>query len=193
MMNMGKAIRMIEREFADGQVKKIAYKQMIRRLEVKGLEYEDIEEALHEAQRRKILKLDSGFYTWIDPTIREAEKAKTQEHHELLAEIFRHGQIDFLPEEDLNLALKKRGLNDKEVDTVLIEAERDYVLRFASQGFGPDYNLVPGCSWIPPEERKREARGQKVGRKFSEKWHEEKAMQEEMREEIDRESRSSKN
>jgi len=192
-MNIEKAIKMIEREFADGQVKKIAYDEMRSRLKERGVEQEEIEDALHEAQRRKIIDHHSGFYTWIDPTIREAEKAKTQEHHELLAEIFRHGQIDFLPEEDLNLALKKRGLNDKEVDTVLIEAERDYVLRFASQGFGPDYNLVPGCSWIPLVERKREARGQKAGRKFSEKWHEEKAMQEEMREEIDRESPSSKN
>jgi len=183
---MGKAIRMIEREFADGQVKQIAYKEMIRRLEVKGLDYEDIEEALHEAQRRKIIKLDSGFYKWIDINIREVEKAKTREHHELLAELFNHGKIDFLPREDVKLALKKRGLDDKEIDVILIEAERDYILRFASQGFGPDYNLVPGCSWIPPEERKREAKAQKAGRKFSEKWHEDKAMQEEMREEIDR-------
>jgi len=182
-MNIEKAVKMIEKEFADGQVKQIAHDEMIGRLKKRGMEHEDIEEALHDAERRKIIDHHSGFYMWIDPTIREAEKAKTRQHHELLAEIFKHGQIDFLPEEDLNLALKKQGLDDKEVDDILIEAERDFVLQFASRGFGPDYNLVPGCSWIPPEERKREAEAHKAGRKFLEKWHEEKMMQEELEEE----------
>jgi len=185
-MNIEKAVKMIEKEFADGQVKQMAYDEMISRLKERGMKPEDVEEALHEAQRRKIIDHHSGFYTWINPANREVEKARTLEHHELLAEIFKHGQIDFLPEGDLKLALRERGLDDKEVDDVLIEAERDFVLRFASQGFGPDYNLVPGCSWIPPEERKREAEGQKAGRKFLEKWHEEKAMQEELEEEADR-------
>ncbi|MBO3803542.1 MAG: hypothetical protein JTT11_06675 [Candidatus Brockarchaeota archaeon] len=191
-MNIKKVVKMIEKEFADGQVKQIAYDEMIRRLKERGMEQEDIEEALHEAQRRKIIDHRSGFYKWIDPTIREAEKAKTREHHELLAEIFKHGKLDFLPEEDVILSLKERGFDDEEVDYILMEAERDFVLHFASQGFGPDYNLVPGCSWIPPEERKRVARAQKAGRKFLEKWHEKKVMQEELREEIDHGSRTTK-
>jgi len=127
-MNVEKAVRTIEKNFVDGQVKQIAYDEMRSRLKERGMEQEDVEEALHEAERRKIIDHHSGFYTWIDPIIRETEKARTRKHHELLAEIFKHGQIDFLPEEGLKLALKERELDDKEVDTVLIEAERDYVL-----------------------------------------------------------------
>jgi len=176
-MNLEEIVKTIDEEFENGHMKQIASKEMIRRLEEKGFEREDIDDALDEAERRKIVNHCSGFYIWIDTNLREAEKAKTQKHNQILAEIFKEGQIDFLPEEDVKIALMKRGFKDEQIHSILIEAERDHVLDFYTRGLGSDYYLVAGCSWIPPEERQNEVEAEKRERKWQIKWHEEKAMQ----------------
>lgn len=71
-----------------------------------------------------------------------------------------------------------RSLNDEEILRVIVESERDHVLDFYVETFGPDNTPIDGCSWIPPEERQREAEAEKESRRFSEKWHEKKTMQE---------------
>jgi len=158
-------------------IKQIASREMIRMLERKGIESDDVDDALDEAERGKIITHGGGFYNGIDPRLREVEKAKTQRYFEILAEVFRKGEVKFLPREDLKSALRKRGLDEEEIRRAIIEAERDFVLDFYSDNFGPDNDLVAGCSWIPPEEREREAEAKKADREFSKKWHEEKAMQ----------------
>jgi len=62
----------------------------------------------------------------------------------------------------------------------MIEAGRDYVLTFYSRSLTPGGDLVAGCNWIPPEERKMEAEAEKSDREFMRKWREKEAMQEEM-------------
>lgn len=178
MINIEEIVCMIEEEFANGRVKQIASRKMTSILERKGIESEDIDDALDEAERRKIIEHGRGFYKWIAPSLREAEKAKTQRYFEILAEIFKKGEVKFLPEEYLKSELRKRGLDEEEVRRAIIEAERDYVLDFYSDNFGPDKNLVAGCSWIPPEEREAEAEAKKADREFSKKWHEKKEMEE---------------
>jgi len=177
MISIEEIVSMIEAEFANGRIKQIASIKMVRELERKGIESDDIDDALDEAERRKIIAHGGGFYNWIDPSLREAEKATTQRYFEILAEVFRKGEVKFIPREDLKSALRKRGLDEEEIRRAIIEAERDYVLDFYSDNFGPDNNLVAGCSWIPPEEREREAEAKKADREFSTKWHEKKVMQ----------------
>jgi len=89
MINIEEIVCMIEEEFANGRVKQIASRKMISILERKGIESEDIDDALDEAERRKIIEHGRGFYKWIAPSLREAEKAKTQRYFEILAEIFK--------------------------------------------------------------------------------------------------------
>jgi len=179
-MNLDEMVRTVEDVFANGRTKRVAFKEMLRKLEEKGIGDDDIDDALHEAQRRKITRLQSGLYEWIDPNVREDEKAKTQRYFEVLAEIFKYGKIDFLPEGDVKAALRARGFDDKEIRRAIIEAERDYVLTFYSRSLMPGGDLVAGCHWISPEERKMEAEAEKSDREFLRKWHEKKAMQEEI-------------
>jgi len=178
-MNIEEIIKIIEKEFANGQVKQMDCKELISKLEKEGIEREKIDDALHEAQRWKILRLDSGLYTWIDASLRDAEKAKTQRYYEMLAEIYKEGRVKFLPREDLKAVLRQRGLGDEEVMRLFAEAERDHVLAFYSDTFGPDGNLIAGSSWIPPDQRKMEADAEKERRKSFEKWLEKKILQEE--------------
>jgi predicted GNAT family acetyltransferase len=177
MMSIEKIVDMIEEEFAKGRIKQVASRELIRTLESKGIESDVVDDAIDEAERRKIIAHGGGFYNWIDPSLREAEKAKTQRYFEILAEVFRKGEVKFLPREDLKSALRKRGLDEEAILRAIVEAERDYVLDFYSDNFGPNNNLVPGCSWIPPEEREKEAEAKKADREFSKKWHEKKVMQ----------------
>jgi len=176
-MSLEMIVKMIEAEFKDGEKKQVDSKELIKMLEERGFEYEDVDEALDEAQRRKIIELDSGFYKWIDPSVREVEKAKTHGYYQMLAEVFRGGEIEFLPEEDVKAALKERGLDDEEIANILADAERDFVLDFYADTFGPAHKLVAGCSWIPPEDRASFADAEKDDRKFSKKWLEKKIMQ----------------
>jgi len=177
MVSIEEIVGMIEKEFSNGRNKQIASRKMMRILEKKGIDSDNIDDALDEAERRKIIAHGGGFFNWIDPSLREAEKAKTQRYFEILAEVFRKGEVKFLPREDLKGALRKRGLDEEEVRRAIIEAERDYVLDFYSDNFGPDNKLTAGCSWIPPEEREKEAEAKKADREFSKKWHEKKDMQ----------------
>jgi hypothetical protein len=108
------------------------------------------------------------------------KKAKTQRYFEVLAKIFDYGKIDFLSEGDVKAALRARGFNDEEIEGAIIETGRDYVLTFYSRSLTPGGDLVAGCNWIPPEERKMEAEAKKFDREFMRKWHEKKAMQEKM-------------
>lgn len=177
-MSLDEIVKMIEDMFANGKVKQVASKEMIRALEQKGIERDDIDDILDEAERREIVEHSGGFYIWLDPCLREAKKAKIQQHFEVLAEIFKYGKIDFLPRDKLIAALKEREFHDEEIRKMMIEAERDHVLSFPSRKYGGD--LVAGCRWIPPEERKDKAEAEKAEREFSKKWYEKKAMQEEM-------------
>lgn len=177
MVSIEEIVGMIEGEFSNGRIKQIASRKMIRTLERKGIESDNIDDALDEAERRKIIAHGGGFYNWIDPSLREAEKVKTKRYFEMLAEVFKKGEVKFLPQEDLKGAIRKRGLNEEEIRRAIIEAERDHVLDFYSDNFGPDNKLMAGCSWIPPEERETEAKAKKADMEFSKKWHEKKEMQ----------------
>lgn len=176
-MSLEEIIKTIEDEFEDGKKKQVGWNELIKMLEERGFEREDVDEALDEVQRRMIIELDSGFYKWIDPNIREAEKAKTQGYYQMLAEIFREGEVEFLPEEGVKAALKERGLDEEEIANILADAERDFILDFYADTFGPAHKLVAGCSWIPPEDRASFADAEKDDRKFSKKWLEKKIMQ----------------
>jgi len=179
-MNIEEIVGMIEEEFANGRIKQIASRKMINTLERKGIESDDVDDALDEAERRKIIVHGGGFYNWINPSIREAEKAKTQRYFEILAEVFRKGEVKFIPREDLKGVLRKRGLDEEEILRTIVEAERDYVLDFYSDNYGPDDKLIAGCSWIPPDEREKEAEAKKADREFSKKWHEKKDIQDDL-------------
>lgn len=175
-MKLEQIIKMIEEAFANGEVKQIASKEMIRKLKEKGFERIDIDDALDEAERRKVIAHDVGFYKWINPDLRETEIAKTKKSFEALAEIFKEGKITFLTREDIIATLQEKGFNEEDVRRTIIDAERDHVLRFTSRSFEPG-RLVRGCSWIPPEELQRKAETERHERKLFEKWLEEKIAQ----------------
>lgn len=84
-----------------------------------------------------------------------------------------------MPEEDVEAALRERGFHEEEIDVILADAERDYILDFYSDTFGPDNNLVAGCSWIPLEDRQRHALGDRHQREWFEKNLEKKMFEEE--------------
>jgi len=156
-MNVESIIKNIEKEFIGGQVRQVGWIDIIKKLSKKGYKRIDIDDALDEAERRKIIDIDSGFCKWIDPAIREKEKAKTQRRFKLLAEIFKDGHIRFMPREDLEAILKEKGYGEEEILNIITEASRDHVLRFASRSYPPSTKLVPSCTWIPPRDRKKEA------------------------------------
>lgn len=176
-MSLEEIIKIVEGEFEEGKKKQVGWKKLIKMLQERGFEYEDVDEALDEAERRKIIELDSGFYKWIDPSVREAEKAKTQRYYDMLAEIFEGGKIAFLTEEEVKAALKERGLDDEEAAHILAIAERDFVLDFYADTFGPAKKLVAGCSWIPSEDRASFADAEKESNRSFKKWLEKKIMQ----------------
>lgn len=176
-MNLEDVIGIIQDELVNGQVKQIDWIEMIRRLEKRGIERADIDDALDEAERRKIIDIDDGFCKWVEPIIREAEKEKTRTYFEILAEIFKDGEIRFLPREDLKATLKERGFDDEEIVRAIAEAGRDHVLYYNSRIFGPNRKLVAGYSFIPQEDRERFAKAEKADREFSNKWHEKKISQ----------------
>jgi len=178
-MKLGEIIKMMEEELSNEQDKQVDWKEMIRRLEERGIQRDDIDDAIDEAERRKIIRIENGICKWLDPGLRDAEKAKTQRYFEILSDIFKDGKIGFLPREDLKSALRERGMTDKEIRRVFSEATRDHVLDSYSTSFVQGGDLVDGCSWIPPNERKRYAEAEKRNRKRSEKWIEKKLMQEE--------------
>jgi hypothetical protein len=169
-MNLEEIVRTIEEEFTNGQKKRISSDEMLGRLEARGIGSDDRDDALAEAQRRKIMRLRSGFYEWIDPSAREIEKAKIQRYFKALASIFKEGKIDFLPEEDVKAALRKKGYDNEEIDVIFIEAEREHILTFPSRSLTPGGDLVAGCHWVPPEDREREAQIEKDEREFFERW-----------------------
>lgn len=174
----GNIVKIIEREFDNGQVKQITSKEMIEKLEKKGYKRIDIDDAIDEAERRKIVSHGGGFYKWIDPSLRKAEIVKTRRRFQVLADIFKEGKIKFLPQEDFILKLKERDFDDGEINRILIEAERDYVLRFYSRSFPPNDKLISSCTWIPPRDRKKEAEADRHEREWFEKNLEKKAFEE---------------
>lgn len=176
-MSLEEIIKTIEAEFEDGKKRQVGWIELIKVLEGKDFEREDVDEALDEAERRKIIDLDSGFYKWIDPNVRETEKAKTRGYYQMLAEIFKEGEVEFLPEEEVKAALKERGLDDEETANVLADAERDFILDFYADTLCSTKKLVAGCSWIPPEDRASFAEAEKDSRRSSKKWLEKKMMQ----------------
>jgi len=129
--------KLIVKEFAGGQIKQVGWIDIIKKLEKKEYKRIDIDDALDEAERRKIIDIDSGFCKWIDPANREKEKAKTQKRFKLVDEIFKEGNIRFMPREDLEAILKEKGCSEGEILNIITEASRDHVLRFASQSYPP--------------------------------------------------------
>lgn len=178
-MKIDHIVKIIEHEFVKGQVKQITSKEMIEKLEKKGYKRIDIDDALDEVERRKIVAHGGGFYKWIDPSLRKAEIVKTQRRIQAVADIFKEGKIKFLPQEDLVLKLKERDFDEEEINRALIEAERDYILRFSSRSIPPNDKLVPSCTWIPPRDRKKEAKADRHQREWFEKNLEKKAFEEE--------------
>ncbi|MBO3804151.1 MAG: hypothetical protein JTT11_09865 [Candidatus Brockarchaeota archaeon] len=168
-MKIGKILKIIENEFIDGRVKQMSSKEMIENPKKKGFKRIDIDDALDEAERRKIVAHVSGFYKWIDPSLRKLEMAKTQRRFQAIDDIFEDRKNKFLPQEDLVLMLKKKGFDDEEIKRTLIEAERDYILRFSSRSYPPNEKLVPSCTWIPPKDRKKEAEADRHQREWFEK------------------------
>jgi len=73
-LSINNIIAMIEGEFTNGQVREINSEEMISRLKEKGIKYVDIDKALIEAERRKIVQCYSELYRWIEPSEREARK-----------------------------------------------------------------------------------------------------------------------
>ena len=175
--SLDKIIKMIQEELANGQVKQIGWIEMIRRLEKRGIERIDIDYALDEAETLKIIDISDGFCKWIDPSMREMEKAKTHRYFNILAEIFKDGEIGFLPRQDLKVALRERGLNDDEITRAIAEAGRDRILDFHSRIFGSNRKLVAGYSFILPEDRERFLRAERADKEFSNKWYEKKVSQ----------------
>ncbi|MBO3804290.1 MAG: hypothetical protein JTT11_10575 [Candidatus Brockarchaeota archaeon] len=173
-MNLDDVIRMIQEELGYGQIKKIGWTEMIIKLEKRGIKRVDIDDALDEAERRKIINIEDGFCKWVEPSKREGEKEKTRTYFKILAEIFKDGEIKFLPPEDLKTALKKRGFDDEEIVRALAEAGRDHVIYYHSRILGSKRKLVAGYSYIPPEDRERFAKAEEADREFSDKWHEKK-------------------
>mgnify|MGYP006270065769 CR=1 FL=1 len=70
-------------------MKKIDDWEMKYKLGRRGYTRDDIEDAVNEAERRKIVCVKSGFSFWIEPEHREEEKEKTQRYFAILADTSR--------------------------------------------------------------------------------------------------------
>ncbi|MBO3832898.1 MAG: hypothetical protein FGF51_05875 [Candidatus Brockarchaeota archaeon] len=159
---------LISSVFENGRLKVMTRKELFDKLEKKGVSYDDIEDVVDEAERKKLIIIDyktRSAYFWVPPEKREEEKLKTEELEKLVEEAFRERNKEELSRDELKEILASKGLSTDEVERALRDAERDCILSsypFTKKGWV--YEL------IPLEDRENELEFRRLGKLHDKKW-----------------------
>ena len=162
--------------FEDGKLKVMTRKELSEELMKKGISYDDLEDVIDEAQRKKLIAIDYdtwSAYFWIPPERREEEKQRTEELERLVEEAFVKRNKEKLSEEELKEILAGKELSIEEIERALYEAERDCILSsypFTKKGWV--YEL------IPLEDRRDELERRRLGKLYDMRWIYEKVKRE---------------
>ncbi len=173
------SVSVIEGIFKGMETRALRGRDLERKLEVKGLTAEAIEDLVDEAERKGILQVilppSTGGdiqYALLPPEKREEEKKRTQHYLAVIDEAYKEQRKGHLLEDELREKLIAKGLTHDEVERAIYDAERDNALIHSVRHVGK-----PGYSWIPPEDRADETRFRKRLRKYMDEWREKKMMQ----------------
>lgn len=90
--------------FEDGKIEAMTRKELLDELEKRGISYDDTEDVINEAQRKKLITID--YKTWstyflVPLARREVEKQRTEELKKLLEEAFRKRGVEELSKDEL--------------------------------------------------------------------------------------------
>jgi SOS response regulatory protein OraA/RecX len=160
--------------FKGGKLKVITKKELFEELKKRGISYDDTEDVIGEAERKKLILLDYktlSAYLWIPSERREKEKRRTEKLEGLVEKAFMEKGVEELSENELKEILTRKGLSVEEVERALLEAERDCILSsypFTKKGWM--YELIPS------EDRARELECRRLGKLYTEIWLYEKHM-----------------
>ncbi|MEM3660124.1 MAG: hypothetical protein QXU11_06895 [Thermoproteota archaeon] len=145
--------------------------QLYDELEKRGIDYEDVDFVIDEAERRKLICLDYNalnIYYWIPPEKREEEKRKTERLEKTVESVFLEKAVERLPEEELRKSLANKGLSELDVERAVLEAERDCIISCDMET----------CRILPLEDRERMPEIKRWRRFVSNRWLEEKMLYE---------------
>ncbi len=160
--------------FKDGELKVMTRRDLVARLSSKNIDLDDINDVIHEAERKKLICRDYktwSIYYWIPQEKREEEKRKTEELEKAVEDVFSKNNTNLLLEEDLKKGLLKKGLSADDVERAIYEAKRDCVI--SSSSVSKD---VRKFRLIPCEDREREFEQRRLDILDSERWLYEKAL-----------------
>ncbi|MEM3908016.1 MAG: hypothetical protein QXZ17_14360 [Nitrososphaerota archaeon] len=162
------ASSLISSIFKDGKLKVMTDDELSDELMKRGVSYDDLEDVIDEAQRKKLITIDYNTwsaYFWIPPERREEEKQKTEKLEKLVEEAFVERNTEKLSENELKEILASKGLSAEDVRRAIYEAERDCILSsypFTKKGWV--YEL------IPREERGEEPERRRLGKLYDIRW-----------------------
>jgi len=166
------ASSLISSIFKDGLVKMMMYRELYDKLKEKGIDYDDAEDVVSEAERKKLIYYDSKTrsYNWIPEERRDEEVCKTEQLEKAVADIFVERNAKWLHRDELVSGLASKGLSREDIERSVYEAVRDYVVdSHESEGM---FRLVP------QEERVRMGELRRLRKLNSKKWFYEKMMKE---------------
>ncbi|MEM2087114.1 MAG: hypothetical protein QXF52_00405 [Thermoproteota archaeon] len=116
--------------FKNGEVKTMTYRELYSRLKEKGIDYDDAEDVIYEAERKKLLHYDSKArsYYWIPEEKRDEEINKTERLEKAIEDILMKSNVKWLSREDLIKELTDKGLSREDIKRAVREAVRDCVI-----------------------------------------------------------------
>jgi SOS response regulatory protein OraA/RecX len=147
---------------------------LVARLRAKNVDFDDVDDVIHEAERKKLICMDyrmwSAYY-WIPPEKREEEKYKTEELEKAVEDVFLENNAEWLLEEKLKEGLLNKGLSPEDIERAIYEAERDCVISSSFESGG-----VREFQLIPREDRERKLELGRLDRLYFKRWLYEKAL-----------------
>lgn len=158
--------------FKNGLVKIMVYRELYDKLKEKGIDYDDAEDVVSEAEKKKLIYYDSKTrsYNWIPGERRDEEICKTEQLEKAITDIFVERNVKWLHRDELVGGLAGKGLSREDIERAVYEAVRDYVVdSHESEGM---FRL------IPQEEQARMGELRRLRKSSSKKWLYEKMIKE---------------
>ncbi|NHV99069.1 MAG: hypothetical protein HA496_05390 [Thaumarchaeota archaeon] len=166
------ASSLISSIFKDGLVKMMAYRELYGKLKEKGIDYDDAEDVVSEAERKKLIYYDSKTrsYNWIPEERRNEEMCKTEQLEKTIADIFIERNAKWLHRDELVRGLAGKGFSREDIERAVYEAIRDFVVDF--------HESEDMFRLVPKDERVRMGELRRLRKLNSKKWFYEKMVRE---------------
>lgn len=127
---MKSAPSLISSIFKDGQIKEMPYRELYDKLKETGIDYDDAEDVISEAGRRKLIYYDSKTqsYHWIPVEKRDEEMHKTELLEKAIEDVFVETNAKWLHRDELIKSLADKGLSREDIERAVHEATRDCIV-----------------------------------------------------------------